>query len=181
MRNKCPKCIMREWKDHRKKFRSHCYRVTLFLSISMSFRPFWRLPSTVLSSDFWTLVKCTVIFIPHQPPAPLPETVGDWVLTLYTQTVLTTKQIDMTLLRICANTAMIKSTIKPEKGLLLLLLSRFSRVQLCVTPETAAHQAPPSLGFSRQEKKGLDLCYSETSINSSINILWSISIIQSVF
>ena len=34
---------------------------------------------------------------------------------------------------------------------LLLLLSRFSHVQLCVTPETAAHQAPPSLGFSRQE------------------------------
>ena len=29
--------------------------------------------------------------------------------------------------------------------MLLLLLSRFSRVQLCVTPETAAHQAPPSL------------------------------------
>ena len=35
--------------------------------------------------------------------------------------------------------------------LLLLLLSRFSRVQLCATPETAAYQAPPSLGFSRQE------------------------------
>ena len=35
--------------------------------------------------------------------------------------------------------------------LLLLLLSRFSRVWLCVTPETAAHQAPRSLGFSRQE------------------------------
>ena len=33
----------------------------------------------------------------------------------------------------------------------LLLLSRFSRVRLCATPETAAHQAPPSLGFSRQE------------------------------
>ena len=32
--------------------------------------------------------------------------------------------------------------------LLLLLLSRFSRVQLCAIPETAAHQAPPSLGFS---------------------------------
>ena len=28
--------------------------------------------------------------------------------------------------------------------LLLLLLSRFSRVRLCATPETAAHQAPPS-------------------------------------
>ena len=35
--------------------------------------------------------------------------------------------------------------------MLLLLLSRFSRVRLCETPETAAHQAPPSLGFSRQE------------------------------
>ena len=35
--------------------------------------------------------------------------------------------------------------------MLLLLLSRFSRVQLCATPKTAAHQAPLSLGFSRQE------------------------------
>ena len=34
---------------------------------------------------------------------------------------------------------------------LLLLLSRFSRVGLCVTLQTAAHQGPPSLGFSRQE------------------------------
>ena len=37
------------------------------------------------------------------------------------------------------------------KKLLLLLLSHFSRVRLCVTPQTAAHQAPPSLGFSRRE------------------------------
>ena len=36
-------------------------------------------------------------------------------------------------------------------GLLLLLLSRFSRVRLYATPQTAAHQAPLSLGFSRQE------------------------------
>ena len=35
--------------------------------------------------------------------------------------------------------------------LLLLLLSRFSRVRICATPQTAAHQAPLSLGFSRQE------------------------------
>ena len=35
--------------------------------------------------------------------------------------------------------------------LLLLLLSRFSRVRLCATPEMASHQAPLSLGFSRQE------------------------------
>ena len=35
--------------------------------------------------------------------------------------------------------------------LLLLPLSRFSRVRLSATPQTTAHQAPPSLGFSRQE------------------------------
>ena len=32
-----------------------------------------------------------------------------------------------------------------------LLLSHFSRVRLCATPEMAAHQVSPSLGFSRQE------------------------------
>ena len=35
--------------------------------------------------------------------------------------------------------------------LLLLLLGRFSHVRLCATPWTAAYQAPPSMGFSRQE------------------------------
>ena len=33
----------------------------------------------------------------------------------------------------------------------LLLLSHFGRVRLCATPQTAGHQAPPSLGLSRQE------------------------------
>ena len=35
--------------------------------------------------------------------------------------------------------------------MLLLLLSHFSCVRLCATPQTASHQAPLSLGFSRQE------------------------------
>ena len=35
--------------------------------------------------------------------------------------------------------------------LLLPLLSRFSRVRLCATPQMTAHQAAPPLGFSRQE------------------------------
>ena len=34
---------------------------------------------------------------------------------------------------------------------MLLLLSRFSRVRPCVTPQTTVHQTPLSLGFSRQE------------------------------
>ena len=41
--------------------------------------------------------------------------------------------------------------IMDSMDMLLLLLSRVSCVQLCVTLQTAAHQAPPSLGFSRQE------------------------------
>ena len=50
-----------------------------------------------------------------------------------------------------------KSGLAPDPRLLLiLLLSHFSRVRLCATPEMAAHQAPPSLGFSRQEhRRGL--------------------------
>ena len=47
--------------------------------------------------------------------------------------------------------------------LLLLLLSLFSRVHLCATPEMAAHQAPPSLGFSRQE------CWSRLPFPSPIH------------
>ena len=38
-----------------------------------------------------------------------------------------------------------------KKKVLLLLLSLFSHVRLCATPLTVAHQAPPSLGLSRQE------------------------------
>ena len=40
--------------------------------------------------------------------------------------------------------------LKTTVNVLLLLLSRLSRVRLCVTPETAAHEAPPSLtdGFN---------------------------------
>ena len=47
--------------------------------------------------------------------------------------------------------ALYESVLLELTGVLLLLLGRFSRVRLCVTPQTAAHQAPPSLGFSRQE------------------------------
>ena len=45
--------------------------------------------------------------------------------------------------------------------LLLLLLSRFSHIRLCATPYTAVHQAPLSLGFSREEDwSGLPFSFS---------------------
>ena len=49
------------------------------------------------------------------------------------------------------STALCKFSMLSLSDIMLLLLSHFSRVRLCATPETAAHQAPPSLGFSRQE------------------------------
>ena len=63
---------------------------------------------------------------------------------------------------------------------LLLLLSRFSRVQLCATPQMAAHQAPPSLGFSRQEHwSGLplpspSLFPKELNNTYSVRAVWSL-------
>ena len=59
--------------------------------------------------------------------------------------------------------------------LLLLLLSCFSRVWLCATPETAAHQAPPSLRFSRQEHwSGLPF---PSPMHESENWKWSRSVV----
>ena len=60
--------------------------------------------------------------------------------------------------------------------LLLLLLSHFSRVRLCATPETAAHQAPPSLGFSRQEHwSGLPF---PSPMHESEKWKWSLSVVS---
>ena len=52
-----------------------------------------------------------------------------------------------------------------------LLLSRFSRVQLFATPWTAAYQAPPSMGFSRQEHwSGVPLPSLPRDTNHSQNV-----------
>ena len=59
---------------------------------------------------------------------------------------------------------------------LLLLLSCFSRVRLCVTPQTAAHQAPPSLGFPRQEHwSGLPF---PSPMHGNENWKWSHSVVS---
>ena len=60
--------------------------------------------------------------------------------------------------------------------LLLLLLSHFSRVWLCATPWMAAHQAPPSLGFSRQEHwSGLPF---PSPMHESEKWKWSCSVVS---
>ena len=58
----------------------------------------------------------------------------------------------------------------------LLLLSHFSSVRLCATPETAAHQAPLSLGFSRQEHwSGLPF---PSTMHGSEKWKWSHSVVS---
>ena len=65
----------------------------------------------------------------------------------------------------------------PVSLLLLLMLSRVSHVQLCVTPLTAAHQAPLSLGLSRQEYwSGLPL---PSPMHESEKWKWSLKILCS--
>ena len=59
----------------------------------------------------------------------------------------------------------------------LLLPSRFTRVRFCATPETAAHQAPPSLGFSRQEYwSGVPLPSPKMGVLSVIRLFWVLNI-----
>ena len=71
-------------------------------------------------------------------------TTRNWILP----TTWMTLEVDSSQKRVHPANTLILASWDPQ---LLLLLSRFSHVRLCVTPETAAHQAPPSLGFSRQE------------------------------
>ena len=54
--------------------------------------------------------------------------------------------LSFTIPRTCSNSCLLSWML-----LLLLELSCFSRVQFCATPWMAAHQAPLSLGFSRQK------------------------------
>ena len=61
---------------------------------------------------------------------------------------ITSWQIDGNKMKTVTNFKSTKMTLNLIKSL---LVSRFSRVRLRVTPQTAAQQAAQSLGFSRQE------------------------------
>ena len=68
------------------------------------------------------------------------------------------------------------SAPSPLDFLLAKLLSHFSRVRLCATPWTAAHQAPFSLEFSRQEHwSGLPF---PSPVHESEKWKWSRSVVS---
>ena len=78
-------------------------------------------------------VNVSVLLSQLAPPSPSPAVSKSLLMSAYG--FITTILIDSVC--VCAAAAE--------------LLSCFSHVWLCATPWTAAHQAPPSLGFSRQE------------------------------
>ena len=62
--------------------------------------------------------------------------------------------------------------------LLLLLLSRFSRVRLCATPLTASYQAPLSLGFSRQTSTNNKCCRGCGEKGTLLHCQWGYKLVQ---
>ena len=96
----------------------------------------------LLSNQQWHN-RCNVLY--HPESIYLPQTCPWKNCLLWSQSLVpkrlgTTAVAKRAVLGVCSITL-----------LLLLLLSRFSRVRLLATPWTTARQAPPSMGFSRQE------------------------------
>ena len=63
-------------------------------------------------------------------------------------------------------------------NMLLLLLSHFSHVRLCATPEMAAHQAPLSLGFSRNTGVGCHFLLQCMKVKSESEVAQSCSTLR---
>ena len=76
------------------------------------------------------------------------DTINYFLLQAPPNFCLISKVIKLSAVASCLNGDILQMCYTTQ---LLLLLSHFSCVRLCATPYTAAHQAPPSLGFSRQE------------------------------
>ena len=140
----------------------------LLLAISnllLWFCLFWTFPISRMICDFlcldflhlpqsWSIISVSFLFtlnnIPRRYRPHLTDQLMDtWPISTFW--LLWIMLLQKFMPKFCVNTFSVLLGIYLDVELLLLLLNRFSRVQLCATPETAAHQAPPSLGFSRQE------------------------------
>ena len=112
----------------------------------------WKIPMGILSLSPWTVKHGGL-----QPMGSQTVQLVNW--TTKHSTASQWKLCDFILSQIKWNkkwsfiihiTVYLSAITCPSLLLLLLLLSCFSRVRLCATSEMAAHQASPSLGFSRQ-------------------------------
>ena len=99
-----------------------------------------------------------------------------WVAISFSRGSIPTQRSNPRLLHWQADSLPLSHQGSPHSRMLLLLLSRFSRVWLCATPQTAAHQAPLSLGFSRQEHwSGLPF---PSPVHESEKWKWSHSVVS---
>ena len=100
----------------------------------------------------------SVVYDSHDPmdstrllgPWNSPAKILEWVAIPFSRGIFRTQGLNPVLLH-CRQILYLLSHQESPLVYLLLLLRRFSRVRLCATPQTAAYQAPPSMGFSRQE------------------------------
>ena len=117
-------------------------------------RDFRELP---VPSIMWGHSKGMAIYEAGHGFSPDTESAGTLILEFPTSRTVKNKLMLLklpTLLDFCYSNQTKTRTLMEKLMKLkstLLLLSRFSCVWVCVTPQTAAHQAPLSLGFSRQE------------------------------
>ena len=113
----------------------------------------WLLKLRLSFFFFWLHLEACGILVPRpgMEPEPVPPIVEVWTVDHWTTrevprlyfSYMVTVQVS-----ICGNICVFCTYFILY---LLLLLSHFNHVQLCATLWTAAHQAPLSTGFSRQE------------------------------
>ena len=104
--------------------------------------------------DSWTSGLHTFVFLPQAGANYWPSAVCKLLSLSYAENSHIGECLYFSLKQFCSYEEWArKTTIQKAYGICLLacLLHRFSRVLLCATPWTAAYQAPPSMGFSRQQ------------------------------
>ena len=140
---------------------------------------FLPLPCACLLSRFSHVQLCatrwTVAFIPGSfVHGILQARILEWVAVPSSRGIFLTQVPNphlFSLLHWQVGSLPLASPGKPTSSLLLLLLCRFSRVRLCATPETAAHQAPPSLDSpGKNTGVGCHCLLHTSSLGSSKNI-----------
>ena len=109
--------------------------------------------SKVTSLLFSILSRLVIVFLPRSKSLLISwlQSPSAVILELKKIKSVTVLIVSSTIVSLSKQSAETKRTKVSGNMLLLLLLSRFSRVRLCATPYTAAHQAPRSLRFSRQD------------------------------
>ena len=117
----------------------------------------WQSRTDICTLHVSSVAKSCLILKPHERyparrlcPWDFPGSILEWVAMPSSSGC--SQPEDQTHLSYIGRQALYHwATRETQHIYILLLLHCFSRVWLCAAPETAAHQAPPSLGFSRQE------------------------------